>query len=165
MYSVTISRFPIAENFPIEILGCKTNGLFKTATQVSCTSYGYYREFKLKAKIDINVRATVRSANGSNLGLIGIAKGSLLLVAHEFEHKFIVCKYLLHPVVLGLDFAQDFRVGIDWNYQGHLYLHKDLKSLTYTKPSPSKYPTIFSVECDEARLISTTNILILPPTQ
>ena len=61
----------------------------------------------------------------SNLGPIGITTCSLILGSHEFEHKFIVCKPLLHPVILGLDFAPDWKVGKGWNDQGHLYLHQD----------------------------------------
>ena len=66
-------------------------------------------------------------------------------------HKFIVCKYFLCPVILGLDFAQDFRVGIDRKNQGQLYLHQDHKPLTYSKPSSSQDSTILMVEYNEAR--------------
>ena len=61
-----------------------------------------------ETKINTNVKATVSSADGSNLGPIGVVIYSLILGAHEFEHKFIVCKHLLHPVILELDFAHDF---------------------------------------------------------
>ena len=134
--------------------------MLNTGVQVSCIPYDCYREFNLKTKIDKNVRATVHSANGSNLGPIGTATCSLLLGVHEIEHNFIVCKHLFHPIIL--DFAQDFKAGIDWNHQGHLYLHQDQNPLTYSKPSSSKYTTIFSVKCDEVTLISGTNILYSP---
>ena len=62
------------------------------------------------------------------------------------------------PVILGLDFAQDFRVGIGWKNQGQLYLHQDHKPLTYSKPDTKD--SIFLVECKEARWISKTNILL-----
>ena len=162
MCSVTIYMFPTVTDFPIKIQGFKTKNLFNTGAQVSCISSECYREFKLKTKIEMNVRATVSSANQSNLGPIRNATCSLLLGAHKFENKFIVCKHLLHHVILGLDFAQDFKVGIDWNHQGHLYLNQDHKPLPYSKLSPSKDPKTFSVEYDEARLIGRTNILILP---
>ena len=112
--------------------------------------------------MDTNVRATVSLADGSNLGPIGIATWSLLQGAHEFEHNFMVYKHLLHLVILGLYFAQHFKVGIDLSHQGHPYLHQDYKSLTYPKSSPSKDPTVFSFKCSEARFISRTNIFILP---
>ena len=65
----------------------------------------------------MNVKAKVSSANGSNLGPIGVVICSLILGSHEFKIKFIACKNLSCPVILGLYFAQDFRVGIDWNNQ------------------------------------------------
>ena len=37
---------------------------------------------------------------------------------YKFEHKFTAYKHLLHQVILGLDFAQDFWVGINWNNKG-----------------------------------------------
>ena len=49
----------------------------------------------------------------------------------ELNHNFIVCKSLLHAVILGLDFEKCFRVGINWNGSGPLYLHQDHKPLTY----------------------------------
>ena len=70
--------------------------------------------FKNK-KIDMNVKAKVSSSNRSNLGPLRVAIFLLILGTCEFEHKFIVCKHLLHPVILGLDLSQDFRVEIDWN--------------------------------------------------
>ena len=40
VYSVTISKFPTAVDFPFEIQGFKTKHLFNTGAQVSCISYG-----------------------------------------------------------------------------------------------------------------------------
>ena len=44
-YSVTISKFPAAAEFPIEIQPFKTKILFDTGTQVSCISYDSYNKF------------------------------------------------------------------------------------------------------------------------
>ena len=65
----------------------------------------------------MTVKVKISSADGSNLGPMGIVVCSLILGAHEFEHKFIVCEHLLHPVILGLDFAHDFTAGLDWSNQ------------------------------------------------
>ena len=73
-------------------------------------------------------------------------------------------KHLLHPVILGLDIVQHFRVGIGWNNQGQLYLHQDHKLLAYFKPSSSQDSVIFSVEHNVTRLIKETNILLLSQT-
>ena len=63
----------------------------------------------------MNITAKGSSAVRSNLGHIGVFMCSLILGTHKFEHKFIVCKHLLCPVILESDFAQDFRVGTNWN--------------------------------------------------
>ena len=76
---------------------------------------------------------------------MGVVICSITLGAHEFEHKFIVCKHFLHPVILGLDFTQDFRAGIDWNNQGQFYLHQDHKPLTYSRLSSTKDLIIYLV--------------------
>ena len=86
----------------------------------------------------MNIKPKVSSADRSNLGFTGVAICSLVLDACEFEHRFISCKNLIHLVILGLDFAQDFRVGIDWNRKSQLYLHQDHIPLTYSKPNLSK---------------------------
>ena len=112
--------------------------MFDTGAQVSCISYDCYKKSTLKTKIDINIKAKVSSAEGSNLGPTEVAICSLILGAHEFECKFIVCKHLLCPIILGFDFAQDFRVGMDLNNQGQLYLNQDHKTLTYYKPNSSQ---------------------------
>ena len=104
MYSIKISKFPTVADFPIEIQEkFNIKSLFNTGAQVSCISYDCYREFKLETKKDTNVRATASSADGSNIGPIGIATCSILLDTHDFEHKFIVCKHLLCSVSLELD--------------------------------------------------------------
>ena len=81
---------------------------FATGTEVPCISYDFYEELKLKTKIDTNVRTTASSVKRSNIGPIGIATWSLFWGAHEFEDKFMICKHLLCPVMLGLHFAQVF---------------------------------------------------------
>ena len=48
VYSVTISKFPAAADFPIEIQGCKTNILFDAGAQVSSIPYNCYRKLTLK---------------------------------------------------------------------------------------------------------------------
>ena len=63
----------------------------------------------------MNIKTKVSSADRSNLGSIGAITCSLILGAHKFKLKFIAWKNLLCPAIFQLDFAQDFRVGRDWN--------------------------------------------------
>ena len=72
------------------------------------------------------------SAEWSDLGPIATAVCSIKLNSLDSHHKFIVCKYPLHSVNLALDFSKGFRIGIDWNSHGQLYLHQDHKPLMYS---------------------------------
>ena len=54
------------------------------------------------------------SAEESNLGPLERVLCSVGLGSHTYNHQFI-CKNLLCAVILGLDIAKCYRVGVDWN--------------------------------------------------
>ena len=143
VYSVTISKFPTAANFPIEIQGSKTKGLFDKTPKYLIYPMIAAKNLHKKTRINTSIEAKVHSADRSHLGPIGIVICSLLLHADEFEYKFIVCKNPFCPVILELDFAYHFRVGKVWNNQAKLYLHQNQKLLTYSQPNSSKDSKIF----------------------
>ena len=120
----------------------------------------------MKTKIDTEVKANVSLVDGPNLGPMGVVICSATLGACEFEHRFKVCKHLLCPVLLGSDFAQEFRIGINCNNQGQLYLHQDHKLLIYSRVSYTKDLAIYSVACNEASetnvLLATWTIVVVP---
>ena len=73
----------------------------------------------------------------------------------------MVCKTFLHSVILGLAFAKCFRVGIDWNIHGQLYMHQDHKPLTYSSQvNPKDNLVIYSTYCTETRIIHESNALL-----
>ena len=115
---------PYCSQVLIEICGYK-NILSDTGTQVYCISYISYSEFDIETKTYTKVKAKASLKDRSNLGPSGIVICSVMLGAHEIYHKFIVCENLLCLSVLGLDFPQNVRIGIDWNNQGQLYLCQD----------------------------------------
>ena len=112
----------------------------------------------------MKVQAKVSSADGSYLGPIGTVVYMVILGACEFDNKLVVCKYLLCQVILGLDFAQNFRVQIDWNNQGHLYLHQDHIPLIYSIQANPKNSAIYSADCNKTRLISVSSELLSSQT-
>ena len=57
-------------------------------------------------------------------------------------------------------FFQDLRAAINWNNQGQLYLHQGHIPQTYSKLNLSKVSAIVLVECNEAGLVSETNVLL-----
>ena len=56
----------------------------------------------------------VNGANGNSLGPPG----------KQFQQQFIVCKHLLSPVILGLDFSHNYLIGIDWFSTKQFHLHQ-----------------------------------------
>ena len=60
------------------------------------------------------VNTTTRAA----LGPIGIAPLDLNIEEQYFTHNFIVCAKLKPNLILGLTFAQRYKIGIDWNFNG-----------------------------------------------
>ena len=86
---------------------------------------------------------------------------SVTLGTCEFDHKFIVCTNLLCQVILCLDFAQNFRTGIDWNNQGHLCLHQNHKTLVYSiQVNHKENSVIYSADSNKTILISDSNVIL-----
>ena len=50
----------------------------------------------------------------------GAVKVILEINNKQFKHIFIVCQNLKQPLQFGMDFAQNYRLGIDWDlrYKG-----------------------------------------------
>ena len=55
----------------------------------------------------------VNTAIEATLGPIGIALLDVNIEEQNFTHNFIVCTKLKQPFILGLDFAQRNKIGID----------------------------------------------------
>ena len=48
----------------------------------------------------------VKSANGSNLCAIGITEFEFKIGQKEYKNDFVVCKNLIRPYILGIDFLK-----------------------------------------------------------
>ena len=66
----------------------------------------------------------------ATLGPTGIAPLDLNIDNQNFMHNFVVCTKLKQHLILGLDFAQRFRVGIDWDTSGNFFLRHEGKKIT-----------------------------------
>ena len=58
-----------------------------------------------------NNKITIVQADGQSLNPIGTAKLIVTLGKERFLYKFIVCKNLKTPLILGLDFAEFHMIG------------------------------------------------------
>ena len=54
----------------------------------------------------------------------------------KFQQQFIVCKHLLRPIILGLDFSHNYLIGIDSFSTKQLHLHQGPQSIVVLDPTP-----------------------------
>ena len=76
----------------------------------------------------------VKQASGGSIGAVGTIDIICKIRNRTFKHKFIVCTALKAQMILGLDFAQTYRIGIDWNSNMEPYLRSEGKFLTSAMP-------------------------------
>ena len=72
----------------------------------------------------------VNTTNGATLGPIRIAPLDLNIDEHNFKHNFIVCTKLKQNLILVLNFAQRYKIVIDWDINGILFLRCKGKRMT-----------------------------------
>ena len=89
----------------------------------------------------------VNTASRATLGPIGIAPLDLNIETQNFlTHNFIVCTKLKQNLILGLNFAQRYKIGIYWDINGKLFLRTKGKNIaTSLKTSDSGQLTIVSL--------------------
>ena len=73
----------------------------------------------------------VNTASGTTIDLIDIILLLLDISDHIFMHNFIIYKKLKQPVIIGLDFAQHYKIRLDWNvYETLFFRHEGKKIAT-----------------------------------
>ena len=64
----------------------------------------------------------VSQTDGTSPGQKGLVRLLLKINDNHFEHLFIVCQNLKQPLLFIKDFAQCYKIGIDWDHTGASYL-------------------------------------------
>ena len=64
----------------------------------------------------------VRAASGSSLCPTGTITCDFKLGRQPFSFKFIICRGLSRPCILGLDFLRKYKIGIGWSPNGKFQL-------------------------------------------
>ena len=89
----------------------------------------------------------VNTRSGATLGPIGISPLELNIDDQIFAHNFVVCIKLKQHLILGLDFAQRYRIGIDWDMYRKLFLSCEGKKIaTSMKTYNPEHWTIASLD-------------------
>ena len=95
----------ICATIPTTFGQTKCNVLVDTGAMKSCMSQAYYQQLMLTTTRPIHAYQ-VKSANGSNLCPIGITECEFKIGQKEYKNDFVVCKNLIRPCILGIDFPK-----------------------------------------------------------
>ena len=84
----------------------------------------------------------VGQADGTSLGPKGLVRFLIEINNNHFEHLFIVCQNLKQPLLFGMDFAQHYKIGINWDHTGASSLWckgRKLMSAWHNSAMPQSY--------------------------
>ena len=114
----------------------------------------------------------LNTTSGTTLGPIGKAFLDLNIDEQNFTHNFIVCTKLKQKSILGLSFAQRYKIGIDLDINEKLFLrHEGQKIATSLKTNDYGQWTIALLkistngknEIDSKICLITTTTVQIPP--
>ena len=99
--------------FKIKIKNHAFSSLFDTGAQVSCIKYDTVSELDLLPQI-LESSTCIRTANGQDVGVKGSIVVSFQIGSCSFTHRFIVCKGITRPLILGEDFLSHHSFKLGW---------------------------------------------------
>ena len=121
-----IKVYPSLAHFPIQLSQTlQTQALFDTGASCSCISQSLFDHLLEDHNVKLTLKQMdlkVGQADGTSLLPRGVVVLWVKLYTHAFSHPFIVCVKLQQDMLLGVDFAEHFLIGIDWDTQGIPYL-------------------------------------------
>ena len=106
----------IGATIPTTFGQTRCNVLVDTGAMKSCMSQAYYRTTR-----PIHTYQ-VKSANGSNLCLIGINECEFKIGQKEYKNDFVVFKNLIRPCILGIDSLKKHGIFAGWTPTGKFKL-------------------------------------------
>ena len=113
-----------------------------------CTSYSveYYQQLLLSGLKPVH-KLQVRTASGSSLCPTGTITCDFKLGKQPFSFKFIVCRDLSRPCILGLDFLRKYKIGIGWSPNGKFQLDLHQQVLFKSVKVYMSGPTLQTRQC------------------
>jgi hypothetical protein len=170
---VRLSQHPTVADFPVNIAGVRTTGLFDTGASVSCLSTNLYNSIKEERfqqqmplpPLSSSYAVRVTGATGSPLKAIGLTTLEVDFGTKGFAQNFIVCEALSKPLILGIDFARSHSVGMDWDERGQMFLYTQgrKKLAEMITPSPYSPAAIFQISTDDRTRFWAANNVEIPP--
>ena len=108
--------------------------IIDTGANCSCINTEFHGQYFPGMKLQKLQTGNVNQASGGSIGAIGTMDITCKIRNRIFKHKFIVCTALKAQMILGLDFAQTYQIGIDWDNNMEPYLRYEGKFLTSAMP-------------------------------
>ena len=99
--------------FKIKVKDLTFSSLFDTGAQVSCIKYDTVAEMELLHQIS-DSSTCIRTANGQGVGVKGLILVNFKIGLCSFTHRFIVCKGITRPFILGEDFMSHHCFKLGW---------------------------------------------------
>ena len=122
------------------------NALVDTGATRSCLSEEYYQQLLLPGLKPVH-KLQVRTASGSSLCPTGTVSCDFKLGKQPFSFKFIVCRGLSRPCILGLDFLRKYKIGIGWSPTGKFQLDLHQQVLVESVKVYMSGPTLQTRQC------------------
>ena len=111
-----------------------------TGANCSCVNTDFQSRYFPNTRLEKLRTRAVNQASGSSVGAIGMIEIVCTIEGQSYRHKFIVCSALKANMILGLDFAQSYRIRIDWDDNMEPYLRSGGKYLTTAMPLQALSP-------------------------
>ena len=108
---MTGNMFPVTVNLQVEV-----NTLYDTGATRSCMNYDTF--FNLSLDLDDKPAPHVRTASGTDIGVIGFTMLTFAINYHIFTQQFIVCRSQTRPLILGQDFCVCHCTGFELTPHG-----------------------------------------------
>ena len=122
------------------------NALIDTGATRSCLSEEYYQQLLLPGLKPVH-KLQVRTASGSSLCPTGMVMCDFKLGRQPFSFKFIICRGLSRPCILGLDFLRKYKIGIGWSPNGKFQLDLHQQVLVESVKVYMSGPTLQTRQC------------------
>ena len=169
--SIEYSKLKLS-NFVVKILNREAIITpFNTAATCSYISHHLFQ--KISDKVDMTrMSLQINTASRTTLGPIGIVPLILNINDYIFIHNLIIHKKLRQQFIIGLNFAQRYKIGVDWDAYGTLFLrYKGKKIATVMRKSNPCWQSVALLETlvsdtwakDERKCFVTNNTFAISP--
>ena len=148
------------------------SALFDTGAICSCISASLYNQLSKKVVLTKKY-LRLGQADGTSIGPKGLVRRLLEINDNHFEHLFIVCQNIKQPLSFGIDYAQSYKIGINWDHTRTSYLRykgRKLMSAWHSSAMPQCVTGITNHTTDVdttskrsgTRLVTTMTVTIPP---